>query len=624
MERTNRRPLAGIFCFGLATLTLVGVASAQAAGYDKAKERYDHFKDRDSLELRTRGFRTLASTADPRAVGVLRARYEKPSAPMDHEKYLIAGLCGDFCTTAENVDGMNAWADANANPQDAWLWFNTLRVNLKHKGEEKLVQLASAREAKPKDIEQKLFLRAAALSVLAENSTAEICIPLVTKLLKDLPKLPKADAPPKPGAVETPAVRAARRKDEPARLNWLVIVESCAYHLYKFGFDSGSEQFVAAAEALVTAIEGKDVSFRTVLVCGRYFSKIYNVDTVYENPAAWRQHIHGKKAEPESKTDSGGGGDFMGIPTNGKRIAYVIDMSDSMLTPLTKDEIEDLKKGPVTGREKKGKNNIGSFSEGLGSISFAEKDDKKKKDKKEKDDKDPKKPRPDDIGDPAKLPWDKIKNRFDAAREFLKMSLAGLTEDMYFTVIFFGNEVKNMDATNGMVPAVKSRIQAVIRELDSVQAGPKSDDPNRPRPYGTLLGETNLHGGVLQAYKAGFNGFCEQWEHVNQDNFFDGCDTTFILSDGVPNWDNWPKEDQREPEDHVGDPESGTPGTDVDRVVYHMTYADQVTITRDIRRLNMFRRVEINTIGIGTADTLLLKNISDVTLGKFRGIGSGK
>ena len=47
-----------------------------------------------------------------------------------------------------------------------------------------------------------------------------------------------------------------------------------------------------------------------------------------------------------------------------------------------------------------------------------------------------------------------------------------------------------------------------------------------------------------------------------------------------------------------------------------------VNLLRDLRRLNLFRKVEIHCLGTGEADRALLDSIAEVGLGRVRVVGS--
>ena len=225
----------------------------------------------------------------------------------------------------------------------------------------------------------------------------------------------------------------------------------------------------------------------------------------------------------------------------------------------------------------------------------------------------------DDMPDASDLPWKKIKTRFDAAREFLKLSLRTLTPDKSFCVIFFGSQAELMKTTPGLMPATKANIDKCIRELDRIKGGPGSKD----RPDGLLRGNTNLHGGMHRAFKVRNRGLSKNREYVDPDTFIQGADTIFLLSDGKPTWDDWPIVDKRDPYDNTGDPESNVRHPDQPNLKFPGPYGYFYTpwLVDDIRRLNLFRKCEIHCVGIGEADSGLISEIARIGMGMTRFVG---
>ena len=137
---------------------------------------------------------------------------------------------------------------------------------------------------------------------------------------------------------------------------------------------------------------------------------------------------------------------FAGIPAGGVRFCYVIDCSDSMLKP-------------VVGRAKEKAAETGP---------------------KKRDDRD---------GLPA-INWDKVKTRFDLARELVLASIRQLDEQKRFAIVLFGDGAAPLDSTSSLVTANRANLARVERELYGIKAGPPTGD----RPDGTLLGKTNVQG----------------------------------------------------------------------------------------------------------------------------------
>ena len=132
--------------------------------------------------------------------------------------------------------------------------------------------------------------------------------------------------------------------------------------------------------------------------------------------------------------------------TDGERICYVVDMSDSMLKEIAPSARPE---GPITGPKQKKKR---------------------------------------ELLDEGDLPWHKIKTRWDLAREQLRVSLLRLTPDKHFSVVWFGDSADTLDATKGLVKATKANVDRAIAELDSIKAteAPERTD-GRPRKTGMVL-----------------------------------------------------------------------------------------------------------------------------------------
>ncbi len=552
-------------------------------GWKLEFEHYERFSRRPALFLRTRSMERFARTADERAFKLLMERYLDPEKPEDHVPYLIAGITADNFTKA---DHMALWQEfmLRANkPVDAWLWWNALMVQ---------GQAFGGGVARGTATNKKLpvFLRAAALESLSWRNDGDTALQLI------------------PLVLESPDPKAKKEKG----LARAVLVESCSSALIAARGRIGEEAFARAANLVIDQLDDKKLPFRTTVTLARNLAETFGTDQLYVTSDSWRKLLEGRN--DEARAGAGGDDDpeasgmttrervtvtndagftvprFMGIEGAGTRIAFVIDMSDSMTAPLTSEEKEDLRR-PVTGP--------GAAEE---------------KARRRADDGGPK-------GAPteAELPWDKINTRFDAARETLKLSLRQLGDKMNFVVIVFGSKAHPIFPNQGMVPATKSNVAKVINELDNWVVGkPKSDRPN-----GTLKGYTNLHGGLLEAFRATGKKPLEVHEHVETRGFLEGCDTIFLLSDGEPSWDNFAQVDAKEPDIQIGDPESHTPGQDADNVEYQGPYGwgFYPYLVRDIQRMNLFRKAQIHCIGIGESNDRLLEQIVEVGRGKFRKIG---
>lgn len=524
------------------TLCLLALAVLVRAddAWDKHVDEYHATQKRPSLWKRTQGREALAMTLDPRAIPLLAKDYKSAEKPRDQVQYLCASIATRYCTGKEFVDAFEAWRLANTRPEDAWLWFRTLQIYANDRGVADVVAIV-------KDAALNVFLRAAALEAIAKRTDAAMPA-LITHLLNNQPEDTK---------------------------KW-VLIESCMSALVAQG--PLSAEMRPPAQRLAEMLDFDYVPEHTRLVIARSFRRLFEAERAYLTSAPWLKLIAGDKQRVPSRTLAQP--TFLGLQAEGERICYVIDLSDSMLTPLTSAE-KDALRNPVTG---------------------------------------PDKPKPPEDPDIAALPWDKINTRFDAAREFLKLSLKRLSTNQHFAVIWFGTGAGLLEETPGLQKVTDKRIEKVIAELDAITPG----KPTEARALGTLRGLTNMHGGLHRAFKAKSSGLVKDYEYVDWVTFTQGADTIFLLSDGKQSWSDWDALDKTDSKDAAGDPETGQNlpgGGEYAELHFYGPYVDQRHMLEDIIRLNLFRKAEIHCIGIGEADPETLKAISSIGHGQLRIVG---
>ncbi|MEQ1633759.1 MAG: hypothetical protein ABL997_15370 [Planctomycetota bacterium] len=278
-----------------------------------------------------------------------------------------------------------------------------------------------------------------------------------------------------------------------------------------------------------------------------------------------------------------GGGDtvtaprFFGIETEGERFCYVVDMSDSMLQEISPSV---KPKGPVTGPKKKPKGEILNEND---------------------------------------LPWHAINTRFDLAREHLKLSLLRLSEDKYFSIVWFGDSSGTLPSCPGLIKATKSNVAKVCKDLDAIVPGPAQPGGS---PLGSLRGDTNLHSGIRRAFALSGKGFVETDAFIDAGPLTEGCDTIFLLSDGKPSIDDYHCMDKDYGEgEAISDYETNAPAARAPIMGYAGPYIHNYTIASDVERMNTFRRVRIHGIGIGEADENLLRRLADIGNGQVYMVG---
>ncbi|MDH3591490.1 MAG: hypothetical protein OER88_06410 [Planctomycetota bacterium] len=525
---------------------IAGVAHAES--YEKILKRYKVLVKRTTLRKRTLGRRMLANTGDDRALPILMADYAKPKKPKDQVRYVIAYMVTDSFAEEKHASAFAQWRAKHKKPMDAWLWYRTLILHHETHGGDDLVALAKS--------DKLLWFRAAAVEVLRFRLDP-VLLTLIPALCAKLP--------------DKPVERA-------------VMLESMAAGLAAMVEYRDKPELTAPATALFKQMDRPTTTKRTKIVMGRYFAKLFKSRYVWTNGARWMGEL--RYAQSGGKVASLDGyakkkPTFAGIEANGDRICYVIDMSDSMLTPLKPAELKKLPKGPVTGKP------------GQKARARAAKSDAWKKAF-------------------ENVKWKNVKNRFDAARELLKTSLLGLEEHQYFTVIWFGDKAATLMSTKGLVKATAGNVKKTFAELDRIRPGAKKDG----RPHGTLRGATNLHGALHRAFKLKGQGAVGAGEYVNLSTW-KGCDAIFVLSDGDPTWDDWAGTDVRDPWDQVGDPESGARGqSDATTLNFPGPYAQSGYLISDVRRLNLYRKVEIHCVGMGEANMSTLQRLAGIGIGQ--------
>jgi hypothetical protein len=536
----------------LLILTLSAVVRAE--DFDRAYKAFQGYIQRPSFRLRVRGIERLAATDDERALKVLTKVYAKPPKdPREQTQFIVASIAWDRLGEDKYLPIWDAWREKQKKPKDAWLWYRALDIATVANGPAAAMEVANGKG--------NIFLRAAAV-----HSVGAFHEPDILKIIPEfLEKRPETG------------------------LDRSLLVEACGRALVRQVNEAGTDDYRAAALKLMRQFDLKETPERTRWILARCFARIFKTNTVYiDDSKPWRDMLVAKDAAkvkvdpryapPKRPT-------FVGIEATGKRICYVIDMSDSMLTP-----VDTMKfRGPVSGTrrtpEKKGKEDPDNSLPGA-----------------------------------RDLPWNKIKNRFDVAREYLILSLRNLEPDMEYAVIWFGDGADFLKSTKGLTKATSGSITNTIAELIAIRPGPKADN----RPHGTLRGKTNIHGGMRRAFMLKGKSLTKRLAYVDPQTFSGGCDTIFLLSDGDPSWDDWGQVDARDG-DLVGDPEMGGGGdSNATQLDYAGPYANTRHLLEDVQRMNLFRQVEIHCIGIGEATQGFLSQISATGLGRVRMIGQGE
>lgn len=299
-------------------------------------------------------------------------------------------------------------------------------------------------------------------------------------------------------------------------------------------------------------------------------SKITGEDT-YVDPGFWRWWVEvgGIQVKRNNEGHTIAGRDvprFFKAAAVGKRVVFAIDISGSMQHPVDlppelrkpPETPEPERKRPVTGRGKSGE------------------------------------PEP----EPAPPPppdYSKVKTKLDLAKVELIHTLRHLPEDYWFNIVLYHTPHSMIDqGKREFVQATEANKNAFIRKVEALH-------------WAQL---TNIHGALVRSY--GINGRKSIDPMRSRDNdpawdpecMLSGATTIFFLTDGSPTISD-DSTDVRV----VGT--QGGPTRGNGRMVQPRN------IVEDVRRLNTFRKVVINTVGIGPHNRGLMQALASETGGEY-------
>ncbi len=523
-----RAALCLLLCLGV---LLPSARAADDDTFDELKKRYLRELRDPALEVRTGAHVTFATTGRLEALREMARQYGRVDDPEAQQQYLIASIATTYLRQNEHREGYAAWRKRRDKARDAWLWYRALRVEASRGDPKVVVRVAATLTLSP-------FLRAAALEALADEE--------------------------EPAAVDAAAQVFARLPSEPGAR--AVLIESIAEVLLAQRAQRADPKCRAVLLKLIRQLDKKATSERTKLVIARRLRVIFDTEEMYLEARPWLDHLLGKVekvdwgryAPPQKNT-------FFGLEATGVRIAYVIDMSASMLDRVTVRELDDLK----TIRRPRNVTKTAKRSPGE---------------------------RP----PPNRIDWEGVETRFDAARACLKFSLQGLRPDQYFAVIGFADRAGFIPPCTGMLRASPKNVNGMVKALDKTTAGSRK-----------LFGSsTNLHGGMHRAFKAIGGGMLGEYEYVHPVGIKEGCDTVFLLSDGAPCWDDWAT--------GVAGVAFGVSNPDA---VAFGNYSTGHQIVDDLQRLNLFRKAEVHCVGLGSGPVALLEAIAEAGMGRSRVVG---
>jgi hypothetical protein len=297
----------------------------------------------------------------------------------------------------------------------------------------------------------------------------------------------------------------------------------------------------------------------------------------YTDAAFWRWWVEagGKKVERQK----GGDGNtvssrdvpkFFKAGAVGKRVVFVIDVSGSMQHPVRVPR--ESRNPPPPPPPKKEEGPVTGKGEGKG-------------DKGDKDDKDK----------PAEIPkpdYSKVKSKLDLAKVELIHCLKYLPEDYKFNVVTYETGHSLLDSsTKALIPATQANKDRMIKKVNALSP----------------MGLTNIHGGLIRSFCISEKGMIDQKKQNpgwDPDCMATGATTIFFLTDGSPTMSD----------DTTNVGEIGGNGA---AVRPNGRMVDSGNIVQDIRRVNTFRKVVINTIGIGPHNGRLMNELARISGGEY-------
>ena len=118
----NSKALTRLVLLAAILSTIGGVCTVRSEDWGPAKQYYDEFIKRPSLQMRTRARLKLASSRHPGAFKILSESYAKPEDPKPQVKYLLTSICANHFSDEEFDAGWTEWRNKFAKSEYfAWL-----------------------------------------------------------------------------------------------------------------------------------------------------------------------------------------------------------------------------------------------------------------------------------------------------------------------------------------------------------------------------------------------------------------------------------------------------------------------------------------------------------------------
>ena len=475
----------------------------------------------------------LARTRTPEALQSLLSEYRRPSGHREHVRATIATLLGRYFGEPRWRAPLDELRATHTNEGGYWLQAQLLSGVL--------------RESRPSEIIERIHAA----------QTAHAAAAIVTALSLRAPKLLHESVP----GLLLRLPRGTRTRD------LLLGATACGMLRNRGRLDA--EPYRSAWDAWAGLLGEERLTHqphRHLVVRALQV----RLDTWHddEEPGFWR-HLLGQAERGDSpKGVTRSRPSFFGLESDGRRVAFLIDVSNSMAQRFEH------------GRESPGHTGAAHWR----SPRLGEED----------------------------LPWSLIENRYELARAHLGLALRRLDPELRFTVILFGGKAWTLQCTRGFVPASDENVRAAIDELAEIEPTQTTQLGHAAAPV--FHGGTNLHGALRLAFELLPWGKRARNCWTDRRCLEGGCDTIFVLSDGVPSLDDFSRRGGLA-EAFAGHPAFAGKGAGA-QVYYRGPYTREDWLLEDLRRLNALRMVRIHCVGIGEAQMSLLEALSGDNFGK--------
>ena len=525
-----------------------------ARTYEEALARYKTCLGRKAFQFHHAAREVLGNTRTMEALTLLVSDYKSVKEDAEYIRYQIADCFARFFDRPEFLPPILALRAESKGPGDVWLWYHSLRMQADHGGEAAALSIAQT--------DKSAMLRAAAIAALGDSRNGTLKDAIV------------------PNCAEFPKKESDR----------MALLGAMSGALLANKSRVNAEDYRAAITSYIGLL-ADDVKLSHVgkVQMARHLQVILKAPAPFVDPQSWLDILARGDVKTPARQTTTAAPRFFGVETDGERMVYVVDMSDSMLLPI---EPSAKPAAPQTGPRAKKKKGA--------------------------------------VLDESDLPWHLINTRWDLARENLRISLSRLTPEKEFCVVWFGKESGTLDACKGLIKATRANVDKVMAELDEVKANMTPEEGRPLPPTGRLRGDTNLHGGLRLAFALHSKGFAGSTAYVDPLALAEGCDTILLLSDGDPSVDDFLEVDKNFNEGKVVQSfergEAGAPsaqlwysGPFISGGLAHCPY-----IVADVRRMNAFRRVRMHAVGFGEANMTLTKLLAEIGQGEAIQVGKAK